>query len=1345
MGRVHLRHYDPKLIIFQTASSSIDCSRAAKIIIVALIIGLASPKIGLTEGDISVASQSETAVIVEFMPTNWNIIPHRTPNGEYYHIQFDHCHYNRSMGEPLIPERVVILAVPEQAVASAQLLQADEQRTLDGKILPCPGSLGKLDTAVQFLEANAIYQSSALYPQQLIDMITPAQLGARSVVVLKFFPVQFHPDRDQIVLFKRIAVRINFSLQPSAQPPDKKGRSGIANRLLINPDTKIHPTPAILPKSKGNDRPQMVEFYKIWVREEGIYQIRGTDLQQLGIDLRTIRPDQIKIYNNGGEVLPRALDLHRANRLIENAIWVDDGNDGRFDPHDLILFYGKAVNGWNYDSQTRTFSHHLHPYCLDNVYWLSWQSPEPGRRMRQAAIDSLGGNITIDSFRDLHFIEDEQQNILNSGMLWLGTAFSADVIERSFIFNLANALDEQEILLKINLAGVSGGEQHFSAYFNNELITQFPPFYSSGAQYLNISLQQFAHRFRARVRDGYNQLMLRYHPKSSTSLAYLDWVELMVQRKLKAMNDQLIFYGPDSSGSYKYLLDSFASGDIQVYDVTEFSDVKRVQAFRLGGGAAYFYDANANGLPKRYVAVTPSAYKSPSKIERDLSSNWRDSTHIADFIIICHDDFYDAGLALKSLRENCDSLVTAVVKISDVYDEFAWGLSDPTAIRDFIRYAYLHWQVPPHYVLLLGDGDFDYKNRLSPHAPNWIPAFETEDLRELASRTRDDWYVCVDGNDDLMDLAIGRLPVRNPDEAMGVVQKIINYENSPPIGEWCNAITLVADDEFGAGGQYDPIEHIPDMEGIAKQLIPTRYEIRKIYLTEYPSSEGAVVSGLRKPAARNELLQQINSGNLIINFIGHGNEQVWTHERVLSSANDLSSIENDGRQAVWIAATCNFARFDHPLSQSFAERLLVMPRGGAIAVISTARLAEPFANVSLNRALYRFLFDQSLKPVRLGDVLMLAKNSTGNGPNDQLFHLLGDPTLRVIMPQCEVFIQDLHPDSMVALSKMTVNGAVPFETDTTMVFQGRIVLKAFDAVREREYRVNQWKTYQYVLPGNVLFRGEASLIRGQFTSQFIVPKDISYGAKTGRLSINYFSDDRFGASAVDSIAISGSYVELNDREGPEIHIGFEGLNFLPSGFVPPEPILIITLRDSLSGVNIAGDLGHRIVLTCDNDEANSIDLTDFFQYDRDSYQAGQIRYPMMRLAEGPHQVRVKAWDNCNNSSIAVADFVVVANERLVLRDVLNYPNPFSHSTEFTFWVSQDCEVAIKIYTVTGRLIAKLDRFPAQMGFNHFYWDGRDEDGDPLANGVYIYKLTAKTSHNGQLLLAEQIQKCVLMR
>ncbi|HEX9973287.1 MAG TPA: C25 family cysteine peptidase, partial [bacterium] len=535
--------------------------------------------------------------------------------------------------------------------------------------------------------------------------------------------------------------------------------------------------------------------------------------------------------------------------------------------------------------------------------------------------------------------------------------------------------------------------------------------------------------------------------------------------------------------------------------------------------------------------------------------------------------------------------------------------------------------------------------------------------------------------------------------------------------------------------------HIPDAEYIAERLIPPNYNVKKIYLTEYPAIHDATISGIRKPAAREALVKQINKGNLIINFIGHGNEQLWTHERIFVLSDDLPLIDNGQKQAFWIAATCNFGRFDNPDFQSFSEQLTTIANKGAIAVFSPCRLADAAQNVSLNEAIYRYLFSQDKRPNRIGDMVLLAKNSLGNSENSQFYNLLGDPTLRLTMPSCTVNIDEHQPDSLKALCRMEVGGSVEHFISGTSQSEGQILFEAFDSRKDRAYRVNEWRNYYYKLPGNTIFRGIATCTDEQFQVRFIVPKDITYGGKEGRFNVFYWNNNNFGSGYLNNIAVGGTGKNISDTDGPMIRIGFNGQSLTNHENVPANPMLYLTIADSVSGVNIAGDIGHEIAMVLDDAQEKQIILNDFFQYDKDSYLAGNITYPLGNLSEGMHSIQVKAWDNNNNSSHFEAGFTIVSLDKLVLHDVFNFPNPFAAATDFTFWVNQDCDVAIKVYTLSGRLICRLDNLSATSGFNHIFWNGEDGDGNILANGVYLYKVKA----NHDRSQAERIEKCVIMR
>ena len=231
---------------------------------------------------------------------------------------------------------------------------------------------------------------------------------------------------------------------------------------------------------------------------------------------------------------------------------------------------------------------------------------------------------------------------------------------------------------------------------------------------------------------------------------------------------------------------------------------------------------------------------------------------------------------------------------------------------------------------------------------------------------------------------------------------------------------------------------------------------------------------------------------------------------------------------------------------------------------------------------------------------------------------------------------------------------------------------------------------------------------------------------------------------VDTLLFYGSASGMEDAQGPEIDIYFEGQKGFNSGdLVSPKPVLIAELYDE-QGVNLTREVGHAIEIKID--QKPPLNITNFFSYDRNSYNRGKLIYHLDNLEPGEHTLYFKAWDNLNNPADREIAFRIPDSDGLILRDVYNYPNPFKESTDFTFQaqgVEGITAVKIKIYTINGRLIRTLDDelFPPQPGFNYYHWDGRDDDGDLLANGVYLYKIIL---HNGEDQ-KETISKLIILR
>ncbi|MEE4311914.1 MAG: type IX secretion system sortase PorU [candidate division KSB1 bacterium] len=1303
--------------------------------------------------DVAITGSSDRSLTFEFHPQMWKVLDIKGSDRSYTSVRFEGDEINSSPGHPMIPQRTIMIGIPVNASVKYSVIEITEGTRLQGRLAPVPFYT---DDA-SYIEEPGSYQSQQI-PENLISDVKTGYIRNQHVLRLRISPVRYFPQQNVIETIEKMVVRINFSSAGDAKSDQTQsgGDEAFYEGVLLNYEQagKWRKTrqPAALKRSFSTLTNDM---YKVFTKHEGVHKINGAMLLDAGISIQDINPATIQLFNNGGMEMPReryryqagaAIEVVRMDSLIENAITVVDGGDNSFDESDYILFFAKSVNGWQSSGTHNTFLHYINHYTDENVFWLTWNN-ENGKRIDGVELPVDNQLPLTDRTIDHLYFEEDRENPIDSGIDWYGQSFEnnggSNLDTKNFTFNLKGAVPEDSTSVRVHVAGTSRGNHDFRFLVNDSYIGN-TSFYCYTSKYTVIATSLFSGRTNNTLTDGYNKITLEYRAAENYAKAYLDWIEIDYTRRLLAIENKMHFYSPALQGTYRYQLSDFTDSDIHVFDISDFSSVKKFENLQISNGTVVFSDTVNTDRVKRYFATTSSNVLTPVRITKDShASNLRNPSNQAAFIIIAHDDFYDQALELKSLRENCDNLKTEVVRISDVYDEFSWGLFDPVAIRDFIEYAFDNWAVQPQYVLLLGSGDFDYRNIADEEDNNWIPPYETNEKYEGDSRAWDDWYVCVSGNDEYIDLAIGRLPARNPDHAEHMIRKIIDYKNNPEYGDWRNTITFVADDEYGETTYGPEPEHTEQAETISENYIPRHFNINKIYLVEYPPVYTASITGIRKPAAQEAIVDAINNGTLIINYIGHGRYDLWAHEVVLDMDQDLQKIQTGRRQAFWVAGTCYFGRFDNPDYESMTEELLVMKENGAIGVLAAARLVGSAPNAALNKLFYQKLLPTAHSQVRIGDAVAMAKNARGNQQNDQKIILFSDPTLHLANPSISAKIESVSPDTIKALSKMTVSGEIRKDGQKWDAFSGDILLKAYDSKKSRTYDINENLSLDYWLPGNTIFRGPATVENGEFSFQFIVPKDITYGGRNGKLSIYLWNGDHGdGSGYISPLPVGGTNTSLFDKTGPEIRILMNGADIIESGYANQNPEMTIEITDSISGVNIAGDIGHSIMLTLDGKKEN---ITDMFNYFNNSYISGSAVQQPGPLEAGEHNLTLKAWDNSNNSNEISARFTVIKNDKLILEDVLNYPNPFRSDTEFTFRINQDAECTIKIFTVAGRLLKTIDAPFIENGFNTVYWDGKDAEGDALANGVYLYKISARSQYDGRTISTEKIEKLMIMR
>jgi hypothetical protein len=400
------------------------------------------------------------------------------------------------------------------------------------------------------------------------------------------------------------------------------------------------------------------------------------------------------------------------------------------------------------------------------------------------------------------------------------------------------------------------------------------------------------------------------------------------------------------------------------------------------------FDQNSSG-PQRFLALEPSRWLTPLSITIDTPSSLKDFTNGADYIIISPKEFMPAIQPLANFRTSQGYRVQTV-DVQDIYDEFNGGVFDPEAIHNFLAYAYGHWSPPaPAYVLLVGDGHYDFKNNYGDSGPNYIPPYLGDLDPWVGETAADNRYVTVSGEDSLPDMFIGRLPANNPAEVTAMATKILAYEQEPPMGEWNSHLTFIADNP-DSGGDFPWFS-----DKIADNFVPNPYRVEKIY---FPATHPNIGD------TRAAIVSAINQGRLIVNFTGHASIPFWASEQ-LFGVNNLSSLTNTGKYPFFVPMTCQEGYFINPKASgynypSLAESLVRADGKGAIASFSPTGFGLASGHDLLSQGLYTAIFRDGI--TQLGPATTAAKYflySKGGGFLDLLdtYMLFGDPATRLII------------------------------------------------------------------------------------------------------------------------------------------------------------------------------------------------------------------------------------------------------------------------------------------------------------------------------------------------------------
>ncbi len=1115
------------------------------------------------------------------------------------------------------------------------------------------------------------------------------------------------------------------------------------------------------------------QWFKFKVEKTGVHKIDKAFLNQLGMNADGINPRNIKIYGNGGKSLPLLNIRNNIYDLPENSIQVVGEEDGRFDNGDHILFYATNTEGYVNDNDSN-----LNPYSDESYYYIT-ASGGPGKRV-QSMVEPTGTiEHAITQFNDYQFHEKDQDNPTKLGRVWYGNRFDINR-EQNFQFSFPNIVTSEPMRVVIKAAAASESQTSMAISVNGTSLN--PLNFSRLRNGLLLTVQNYMGNIPSSSETVSFNLIYN-NSGNPSSVAYLDYISIEAMRELKGVDGQLQF-------RYKPSANMAGIGEYQITNAAQFSQVWDVTN-------PYFVTSKQNsnnssltfkqtlGEIREYVAINPNAYFAPIKIPnssvanqdlkgsifKDESGNFKD----VDYIIITAPFLIQPALRLANHHRNLQGLNVKVVTTDKIYEEFSSGKQDISAIRNFIRYVYYNASEPSKrlkYIGILGDTSIDYKNRL-PNNNNIVPTFHTvSNTSETHSYMSDDFFGNMGPNEgtiggnsydasgakmidiDRLDIAIGRMVVDEVSLANAIVDKIINYTSNNSYGNWRTNFVLVSDDVDKPTEEslQRSLDELGDEISEKKPFI----NVKKIHSDSYQQQTSA--GGDRYPDVNDAIISAFDVGAIILNYFGHGGEDGLAHEAIFTKEN-AQGLRNKNNMPCVVTVTCEFTKFDNPLRITAGELTYHNKEGGAISLVTTTRAVFINVGIEFNKLLAKPMFGYDVEvPTVPAEALRLAKNEM-TSDNRRVIFYIGDPAMPLAFPKRDIQLTKLNgvpigqaTDTLKALSRVKFEGEMRTSSGQVMNdYNGILEVKVFDKnVMRRTLDNDNNNVYlDFVTLGEGLFNGKASIKNGHFDFEFVVPRDIQIPVGNGRISLYAQRDNQLDDQTGVNLDVKVGGLNQNapeDNEGPLIRLYMNDESFVSGGITNGSPILLAKLEDE-SGINTASGIGHDIVAILDGDESNPFVLNEFYQTDVDDFSKGATNFKFNELSDGLHTLTLKAWDVYNNSSTAEIQFIVAGNDKLEISRVLNYPNPFVNYTEFWFNHNRPFEpldVQIQIFTVTGKVVWTKNESINTDGFlsRDIVWDGRDDFGDRIGKGVYVYKITVKSTLTNQRV--EKFEKLVIL-
>lgn len=1108
-----------------------------------------------------------------------------------------------------------------------------------------------------------------------------------------------------------------------------------------------------------------------WVRlevtETAIYALSGHDLETMAVNLEGVDPTTLRLFRGGGLELDRNPEIadEQPDRAGLNELAVELRGDGdhEWNTDDVLVFFGFGSDIWldRFDPEAGKLDFYNHNQHDHGVYWLTWEndatpSPFTGEPLRVPDVNAppFGVESTTTHRARYHGESNEFPAIGWFDDNWAWDAAIVSAFQRTV--RLDGVIENEATDWQMDVCAIYPG---FSDTFdvtgriNDDSEHEVNVLWDDDEQDLQPAIRVAGST--TSLIQGDNDIRLAYNNYAERrKLLAFDCFDLLYLATLdkSAYSRELscVFWGdevtvPDTQTDLRFSLP--AGTEYRLWDVSDPAAATRLLGTSDGGSPAslevgllrdpgvsrhllLFDDADLLPVPVGCVeSVTPL----------------RDTVGPAHYLVVHPKPFGGAAADLAALRSRTlpgvDHPIALPVTVEDIYANFSGGQKDWRAIRQFLRWHFeTHGQML-RWVCLLGDASTDHRNALGQDLTtgfgDWIPTDIVTEFPKVHRRVFDFAAPYVadeslvefdapaeDEDFDIPDIAIGRLPANSAAASQDLVDRLVTFVEDTPDGLWRNRVLLSADDlRYNGIDQTGQRYHTMQAEDLANDYIPKTVDIDKVYGVDYP------LVGIYKPGARRDLIAKMSEGTTVFYYVGHGSVRLLADEFMFEMS-DIPSLTNGDKRFFFMAFSCDVGVFADPLSTCLAEAFLNAPQGGGVASIAASWVSYTNYNDVLSDEFCLALYpnQEVVATSTVGEALIAAKvavfpDPASSIPNSRRYNILGDPALHLPNPLGDLVFA---PDSADSIRTGQIH-AIAADLDTLELpngYEAGYDLLVQESVKVHEYLEIGEEVFTWFEAGRPVFRGRGTMDAADATAAFMAPLNLRTGEE-GRIRL--LVTDAAGEPHVAHVQVPVVRVAASsggDMAGPQITMNFNGRR---RGIVKRGTPLSAALADS-SGINILATNSANTVTVEFDSSGFAINVSDDVVFEPGSYRRARVSGNFLSdLDPGDHFAVMKARDLWGNVGRDTVWFTLDDNALVKLRDVTVFPSPTPGPCRLICDIPGPMTLHWDIYTVSGRRVQRVS--DAFLGGNYAIggvaildWGGRDEEGDSLANGVYLYVL-----------------------